>query len=249
MAPPKATWNGKDSQGNPLRWNSPSLTWDGDIPQPTTLPKRMPILHILIGFDGMKDHDIEELAGAVSASLYTSAAYPAPPVTKADLDAALAAFSAAIPAAKQGGPADTADKNNKRATLIGLLRQLAAYAQSKHGNNLATLLGSGFQAASTNRAQSALAAPIISGIRNGTASQLLPQINSIPNASGYEPRYALIAADGTQGPWVMGEFAASTRLLAISNLTPGAIYAVQVRAQGGTDSHSDWSDTVQHRAM
>ena len=39
------------------------------------------------------------------------------------------------------------------------------------------------------------------------------------------------------------------RFTAINGLTPGALYAVQVRALGGNDRHSDWSDTVQHRAM
>jgi len=34
MPPTPATWDGKDAQGNPLRWDTPGLTWDGFIPQP-----------------------------------------------------------------------------------------------------------------------------------------------------------------------------------------------------------------------
>jgi hypothetical protein len=121
--------------------------------------------------------------------------------------------------------------------------------QANHGNDLASLLSTGFKAASTNRAQSALPAPIISGILNGSAGQHLPQIGAIANSAGYESRFAVIGADGTQGPWQTGQYAPNTRELAINGLTPGTLYAVQVRALGGSTNYSDWSDTVQHRAM
>jgi hypothetical protein len=252
MAPPKATWNGKDSQGNPLRWGMPRLTWNGDIPQTSTTSKKMPALHVLIGFDNMKDTDIETLAGAVSKGFYGNPDFPDPPdtlPTKEVFDAALDAFTKAIPIAEQGGPADTAAKNNKRAALIELLRKVAAHVQANHGNDLAKLLSTGFKAGKTGRAPAAMTAPVIKGIKNGISGQLLPQIAAIANARGYEPRSAAIGADGMQGPWVMGEFSANTRDLAINGLTPGVLYAVQVRALGGSDRHSDWSDTVQHRAM
>ena len=199
----------------------------------------------------MKDHGVEDLAGAVSAMLYGNPLFPDPPegYEKAVLDAARTAFTEAIPIAKAGGPKDTADKNAKRATLIEILRVLAAYVQSKHGNDPAVLLSSGFKAASTNRAQSALPSPVIKGIRNGLAGQLLPQVGPLDNADGYEPRFAVVGPGGVPGPWQMGEFSPNTRDLAINNLTPGTTYAIQVRAHGGSTHHPDWSDTVQHMAM
>ena len=244
-----AEWDGKDPQGNPLRWDTPGLTYDSLIQQQSTPHIKMPILHVLTGFDKNTDHEVEDTGGAVSVNFFGNPAYPDPPFTKVVFDAALTAFSTAIPAAKQGGPADTAAKNNLRAALIDMLRQLAGYVQLKHGNNLATLLSSGYKNASTNRAQSALPAPVISGILNGSAGQLLPQIATIPNAAGYEPRYAIIGPDGKPGPWQAGQFAPNTRALAINGLTPGTIYIVQVRALGGSTNYSDWSDPVQHMAM
>jgi len=211
----------------------------------------MHILRVIIGFSKMADHLVEETAGAVSAKLYGNPAYPDPPTGfgKAVLDAALDAFTRAIPIAKAGGPRDTADKNNKRDALIEILRVLAAYVQSRHGNNLTVLLSSGFKAANTNRAQSVLPAPVIKGIRNGLAGQLLPQIGRIANASSYESRFAVIGAGGAPGPWQTGEVFPNTRDLAVNNLTPGTIYAIQVRALGGSTRYSDWSDTVQHMCM
>jgi hypothetical protein len=257
MAPPKATWNGTDSQGNPLRWGTPGLTWDGDIPQTTTAntTKHMPIIHVIISFDHLKDTAIEELAGTVSADLYSQPVYntppgTVPPVTKADLDTAIAAFSAAILAAKQGGPADTADKNDKRDALIALLRQLAAYVDGKLGNNLTLLLSSGFKSSKAgNSPGTSLAAPTIDGVKNGLAGQLLPQVSRDKNAAGYEARCAVINPDSTQGPWVMGEFSKSTRGLALNNLIPGTLYAVQARIHFSGNQHSDWSNTAQCRAM
>ena len=41
MAPIPITWNGKDAQGNPLRWNTPGLTWNGFLPT-VALPKNPP---------------------------------------------------------------------------------------------------------------------------------------------------------------------------------------------------------------
>jgi hypothetical protein len=214
----------------------------------------MPILHVIIGFDGMKDHDIEDLATAVSAKLYVEPVFNnppdvVPPVSKADLDTARTAFTEAIPIAKAGGPEETATKNNLRAALIALLRPLAAHVDGKHGNDLEVLLSSGFKAAKTGNTPASATTPVIKGVKNGNTGQLLPKVDSIDNAAGFEPRCALIAADGPQGPWVMGDFSSSARGLALNGLTPGALYAIQVRAHFANNQHSDWSDTVQHRAM
>ncbi len=256
MAPPNASWDGKDSQGNPLRFDTPGLTWDGNIPETitTSTTKRMPIIHVIISFDGMKDHDLEDLAGEVSNGLYAQAAYnnppgTVPPVSKADLDTAHTAFSASIIAAKQGGPADTADKNDKRTALIALLRQLAAYVDGKHGNNLTLLLSSGFKSTKAGNTFAALAAPALSDVKHGLAGQLLPKVDPVKNAAGYEARCAVINPDGTQGPWVNGEFSKSARGLALNNLIPGTLYAVQARIHFAKGQHSDWSNTVQCRAM
>ena len=253
MAPPNATWDGQDSQGNPLRWDS-TLTWDGKIPEPQTPPKRMPQLRVLLGFSNAADHSIEETAQAVSASLYGQTAYNnpptvVPPVGKAALDAAVETFSQAIATAKQGGPADTADKNNKRDIVIDLLRQLAGHVQSKHGNDMAKLLASGFQAVSNNRASTPLAAPTITDILNGNSGQLLLRVTPIANSSNYEVRFAAIGAGGTPGPWQNGGIFGNSRSMPVNNLVPGTNYTFQVRAVGGSTGYSDWSDAVQHMSM
>ena len=246
MAKIPLTWGGVDVQGQPLRWDSPGLTWDGFLPQPNT---RMPQIRALLGFAQASDHSLEETAQAVLDNLYGKQAYPTPPVAQAALQAALDAFSAAIAAAAQGGPADTADKNNKRDILIGLLRQLAGYVQEKHGNDLATLLSSGFEAVSTNTSSSPLPVPTIKDIVNGGTGQLIVRVNRVKNARAYKLRHALIAESGAPGPWADALLYTSSRSMVVNGLTPGGNYLFQVSAVGGSTGCSDWSDAVSHRSL
>jgi hypothetical protein len=248
MASNPITWDGRDPQGNPLRWDTSGLTWDGVLPQPP--PKRMPQLRVLLGFSSAADHSVEETAQAVHDHLYDNPAYPdPPPVTALALGAALTAFSTALAEAPLGGPVDTADKDEKRAILIGLLRQLAGYVQENHGNSLTKLLSSGFEAVSTNRTSVPLDAPTIRDIINANSGQLLVRVTPIKNAKNYEVRYAAIGAGGAPGPWQNGGLFSNSRSMPVSGLTPGTNYTFQVRAIGGSTGYSDWSDPTSHMSL
>ena len=226
----------------------PGLTWNGPIPQPQT-SARMPHLRVSLGFVHDTDNNLHNLASAVSAGLFGNAAYPSPPFIKAVLDAANSAFDTAITAAKQGGPQATADKNNKRDTLVGLLRQLASYVQMKHGNDLAVLLSSGFEAVSTNHAPAALTAPHIRDIINGGTGQLIIRVDPMANVRVFRARYATVGAGGVLGPFQDGGLHGDSRHIAIGGLTPGTTYSVQIQAVAGGTHESDWSDPVSHMSM
>ena len=248
MAPPNATWNGSDSQGSPLRWGMPGLTWNGQIPQPQT-PRHMPHLRVSLAFTKAPDHNVEETASDVSANLFGKAAFPSPPVTKAALDAANTAFSAAITAQTTGGKAATADKHNKRDILVGLLRLLAGYVQIRHGDDLAVLLSSGFEAVSSGHAPISLQAPTIRDIMNGNSAQLILRIMTMANVRMFKVRYAAIGAGGTPGPWLDGGLFTDSRRMAVDGLTPGSTYTFQVQAIASGSIYSDWSDAVSHMSM
>jgi len=246
MAKTPITWDGVDFQNKPLRFDS-GLTWDGDLPDPT--PVKMTQLRVLLNFAGATDHGLEERATAVHGGLYGNPAYPTPPVTQAALLTAITNFSTAIATAEMGGPADTAAKNNLREILIGLLRQLATYVQENHGNNLATLLSSGFEAASTNTASVPLETPSITDIINGNSGQLILRVEAVENARGYNVRYALIGANGAPGPFIGPVFFNSTRRMEVNGLTPGGNYVFEVCALGGSTGQSDWSNPVSHMSL
>ena len=205
-------------------------------------------LRVLLGFSSAGDHQLEDTAGAVIKGITGNATYPTPPVTPANLQTALTAFTTAIAAQEQGGPAATADKNNKRDALIDLLRQEAAYVQMNCGNDMAKLLSSGFEAVGTSRTQTALDAPDILSIDNGNTGQLLVKVTPIANANAYEARCAAVTG-GTPGAWQNGGLYTNSRSMPLNGLTPGTQYQVQVRAIGGSTGYSDWSDTVSHMSM
>jgi hypothetical protein len=112
---------------------------------------------VSLGFANLPDANLDAFTENVVRSLTGSTVYttPVPPLTV--VTPALTAFTTALAAAAGGGKAATAAKNDARENLLALLRQLAAYVQGACHNDLAILLSSGFEATSTNRAQTPLA--------------------------------------------------------------------------------------------
>jgi hypothetical protein len=201
-------------------------------------------LRVSLSFARVPDTDLDNFAQGVIAAMTGNAAYPSPPVTMAALQTAINDFTAKIAAAKTGGPPDTAAKYNSRQSLLGLLRQLASYVQINCNNDMATLLSSGFQAMSTNRAQSPLDQPQSLSIKNGTSGQLVASVDPVKNTSMYEGR-----AKGATGDWLPSVFTGDSQHITFNDLTPGQTYTIQVRALGGSTGQSDWSDPSSHMAM
>ena len=85
MPNPPATWDGLDSQGNPLRWGMPGLTWDGPIPEPATPPptppKRMSQLRVLLGFTNAPDQGLLDTTESVLTNFYGNPHYDNPAAT------------------------------------------------------------------------------------------------------------------------------------------------------------------------
>jgi hypothetical protein len=95
------------------------------------------------------------------------------------VQAAVDDLNAALAAQLNGGPAATAEKNNKKAALIGLLRKLRPYVEDNCGNDLSVLLSIGFQAAVTTRVRSPLANPSILNIGFGNSAELALKVTPI----------------------------------------------------------------------
>ena len=232
--------------GEPLRFDmGPEFVWDGDVPESyLNPPKKMPQIRVNLGFANAADYVIEELAEGVHTGMTGNTHFPTPPVTMAALLAATTAFTDARVAAAQGGEADTAAKDNAREALITLLRQLALYVQMTSNNNLATLLSSGFEAVSTNRASTPLSKPHINDLLNDGVGRMKLRVTSVKNSRQYEVHYST-----TPGQWSPPQAFNSTREMVVTGLTPGEMYTFEVRAMGGSTGASEWSDAVSHRSL
>ena len=82
--------------------------------------------------------------GSIITALTGNASYPTPSPTLAVVQAALDEFVTAVADAANGGVALTATKNDKRAALVWLLRELASYVHVACKGDLTVLLTSGF---------------------------------------------------------------------------------------------------------
>lgn len=209
-----------------------------------------PSPRVLISFGKATDSDLKVIADSVLQGLTGNAALPSPPVALSTLANAIKDYEDALVAQEEGGKLATAVKKAKRETLVGILRKLAGYVEDNCNGNLATLLSSGFKAASTSHAQQQLPAPFIVSLVNGNSGQLRAKLREIiPNAKCYELRNAAVGTVGTSGPWQSGGLTSNSRGLFVNDLTPGTRYAVQVRAIGGATGYSDWSDAVTHMSL
>ena len=196
---------------------------------------------VSLEFTGYSDSDLDEFTGNVITSLTGNASFPTPPVTPLILGTLNTAFHNALIAAMPGGMQLTAAKNAARLNVVGALRQEAAYVQTHASQNLQVLLSSGFYANSTNRAQSQLDKPAILSVENLATTQLLVRVTPITNAKSYQVRLAI----GSNPPVDGGIFTQARRMV-LTNLVTGTIYAIQVRAIGGSTGFSEWSDPVSH---
>ena len=201
-------------------------------------------LRVSLSFARLPDKELDNFTLGAKNGITGNAAFPTPPITMANLETARADLEQRIAKAATGGPPDTAAKNNARQGLLGMLRQLAAYVQINCNNDMATLLSSGFQAMSTNRAQTALDQPTGLVIENGTTGQLIASVGPVKNTSLYEGR-----VKGPTGDWLPSVFTGDSQHVEFNGLTPGANYTIQARALGGSTGQSDWSDPSTHMCM
>lgn len=199
---------------------------------------------VSLHFAELSDTELDNFAQGVIAALTGNATYPTPPVTLANLQAAVDDYTAKMAAAQTGGVSDTAAKNNSRNTLNGLLRKVAAYVQMMCDEDPALLLSSGFQMQSTNRSSTPLEKPKGLSIKNGVAGQLVARVDAVKNANMYEGRIK-----ATTGDWQPSVFTGDSRRVPFPGLTPGTSYMIEVRALGGSTGQSDWSDPSSHMAM
>jgi hypothetical protein len=200
-------------------------------------------LRATFAFTRLSDGDLSAFAENVVTQMTGNASFPTPLIGLDSLKSALTAFRAALAAAATGARDLVAAKAAPRKALEGLLRQEAAYVQGVAGDDPAILLSSGFDAASSSKVSLPLDKPVIAGIENEATTQLRLRVQAVLNARAYEVRISY----GSNGWQAAGVFTQARRIV-LTNLTPGTVYNIQVRAVGGSTGYSDWSDPVSHMA-
>jgi len=164
-------------------------------------------LKVSLAYNSYPDAVLDELTTAIIAAMTGNASLPTPTIPLATVTTLQTKFTDACAAAAFGGTPLTAAKNQARQALADALDTNALYVQSIARYDLAMLLSSGYQAASTNRARVQLPAPAIVGFENDLSTQLVVRMTPIANAYCYEVQTSV----GT-GAWqAAGSFTAARK--------------------------------------
>jgi hypothetical protein len=186
------------------------------------------------GFDSSVQSIIEGLTG--------NADFPNPAPTLAVVQAAYDVFKADFAAARNGGKAATVAKNNSRAALEGIMRDLGQYIEETAAGDLEKLLGTNYPL-QKERSNSVGIQPAPTNLRlkHGKVS------GSISAACETDGVRVMVDWQTAAGQ-VPGEFtsALSTNSLrtTFSGLTPGTWLNARCRARVPAGA-GDWSNVVQ----
>ena len=186
-----------------------------------------------------RGHTVYTSIGA-APGLFTS---PPVPLTtlKQDLDD-LTTFAAA---ALDGGKKDKAQRDKARKALELNLSLLAAYVLKVADDDPTIVTASGFVPAPAPKhsAPQPVAQPTVASVDQGHSGQLLISVTPVPKAHGYDVRHAPLANGVPAANWTTVTVTTAKTPIPIDGLTPGTIYAFQVRALGKL-GYTDWSDSA-----
>ena len=174
-----------------------------------------------------------------------NSAFPAPPVDMTIFKKGIDLFTVLITDAEDGGKKAIAAKNKQREEMIKEVTHLGHYVEAASNDDLATFRTSGFVPASTARTPPQPLPPAsIAWIDRGPSTgAVVVKAEALPKAISYDLRFGVVVNGGTlPATWTTLSLPGSKKVT-ISNLTPGATYAFQVRAFGRL-GHTDWSDSM-----
>ena len=171
--------------------------------------------------------------------------FPKPPVSLADLGALQTAYQDALSAATLGGPKDRAAFREARGALVAALRQIVAYIHSLGLTKESDVLSSGFDLAVWNTRQTPLTTPVLVRLDNSVSIQLSLKMRAVANAKAYDVQFS---TDGGQ-TWQRLGIYPDTKGIVLTGLTPGVVYALRVRAVGGSTRYSGWSNAISRMAV
>ena len=196
------------------------------------------------GYDTMPDSDLVARAVAVNNGMTGNQNFPAPPVELPSFKTNINKFSELIAESLDGSKRIIAAKKQQREVIIQMLRLLARYVEFHCNDDIATFKSSGFEPLSTIRSPRNQLSQNIRRIDHGPISgQLVFRLKAVPKALSYELRYGRAVNVNSPAEWTIQLVTRVKAPITIDGLTPGTVYAFQVRAME-LAGYTDWSDSV-----
>jgi hypothetical protein len=180
---------------------------------------------------------------AVIAGLSGNANFTNLPVDLSMFKAAVDRYAALWAEALDGSRKAIAERDNQEIEIIRMLKLLGHYVEATCKDDVAAFTSSGFvlRSSTRNSAAQPLTQPGIAKIGQGKTGQLAVGVTPIPNAALYEMRHAPAVPGEITTNWTYVTFTSTRPPQLINGLTPGTVYAFQVRAHG-KGGQTDWSD-------
>ena len=144
-----------------------------------------------------------------------------------------------------GGKKAKAAKTKQRPFMVKQVTLLGHYVEAASNDDPAVFSTSGFVMGPTQRVPpQPLPAASLEWIDRGPVTGAVDvKVKGLPKALSYNLQYGVVANPGTlPTSWTTLTLPGSKKLT-ISNLTPGATYAFQVRALGRL-GYTDWSNPI-----
>jgi hypothetical protein len=211
----------------------------------STKKVKVPKIRPLEGYNGMSDADIVARATAALTGLTGNSNFPTLPVDLATFNTNITGFSALISESMDGSKKVISQKNKQREVVIKNLEMLGRYVQVTANGDPAVFTSSGFQPASITKTPPApLPLPVIKSVSQGAISgEIVVQVQPIPKAISYEIRYGAVVNGAPPSSWTSKVTPKTRPPIGFQGLTPGTVYAFQVRAQGKV-GFTDWTDST-----
>lgn len=185
------------------------------------------VIRVITSFAEMRDDELATRANNVIEKMTGNPNFTTPAPALADVTTALAEFRQALEQGQLGGKDKTVVKYAKRLVLERLLRPLALYVESNCKDDLAILLGSGFDARKTPAPRgTVLEKPTNFSLTSGPyPGSITLSVDKVPGAGSYLFEYATTpVGDATQWQKV----AVGARNYTVEGLTSGLQYAFRV---------------------
>ena len=198
----------------------------------------------LLGLKGTSDPVLLKQLNAAHDGVNGNPAFSAPPGDMQTFKAGIDKFTVLVTDAEDGGKKAIAAKKKQREEMIKQYTLLGHYVEAASNGDPAVFHTSGFIAATMTRA---LPQPLPPASfdwidRGPVAGQVVVKPKKLAKALSFDVRYGVEVNGVPPATWTTVTIPGSKKWT-ITNLTPGANYAFQVRGLGRL-GYTDWSNST-----
>lgn len=199
----------------------------------------------LLGLQGVSDTDFVQMLLNADKGVTGNSNFPAPPVDMTNFKSGIDTLSTLVTDAADGGKKAITAAKKQRGVMEKQYTLLGHYVETASNDEPAIFATSGFVAASTGKTppQPLTDASIDWIDRGPVTGSIVVKPKKTPKAINYGIQYAVVVTPGTVPTTWTSLTLTSSKKATISNLTPGATYAFQIRALGKL-GYTNWSDPM-----